>query len=808
MGKSSIAAGLAACALLLTAGCGNGQRFGADGGNTPPTGSPPTYDATIRRDSYGVPHIRGEDYGDVGYGYGYVHAEDNVCVLAEDMITTLGQRAKYFGRSGTYSIPANGNTSNNVDSDFFWRHVATSDRVAALREDASPQAAAATAGFAAGYSRYVRELKNGEHPGRHLACRDAEWLTELTSDDVYRRYFRLAVIASSSALVTEIGAAQPPLPGATAAAVAVDRDRFPMQDGLPIGSNMYALSGEATQTGQSMLFGNPHFPWEGTERLYQAHMTIPGELDIMGASLYGVPAALIGFNRNVAWSHTVSTAYRFGLYELTLVPGDPTSYLFDGQPVEMASETYTIEVLEDDGSVTEETRTLYRSHYGPMMSLSVSGIPVLGWDVVRAYTLRDANAENTRLINQFFAWNRAESLDDFMAKQRDILGIPWVNTAATGPNQPAYYADITVVPNVPDSKVTECQSVLGPVVGALMPGLPVLRGSSSECDWDSDADAPVPGIFGAGNLPSLLRDDWVHNCNDSYWLTHPDEPLTGYAAIIGDEETERSLRTRLCIQQVQDRLDGSDGRPGTGFADLEQLQDIVLSSAVLTERLARQAVLDDICPLGTLLSSSLSTVDISDACAILETWDGSLNLDSVGGHIWREFWKRADDATLPLWLSPFSTDDPVNTPNSLNTLNAEVVLAFADAVEALDAAGVALDAPLGTLQVSGVHDPQDPIPVFGGNGFEGAFTIAARGNLVDGRYPVTYGNSYIQTVTWDDNGDPVAEGFVTYSQSTDPASPYFQNMTEAYSAKEWIPWRYTEAQITADPNLTSMRVFE
>ena len=564
MRNAQWAAGLAACGLMSLAGCGG--SIGSDQGDNPPVGAAPTYDATIVRDSDGVPHITGADYGDIGYGYGYVHAEDNLCVLAEDLITTLGRRAEFFGRDGSYSIPANGNTSNNVDSDFFWRHMQIEERVAALRADASPEAAAATAGFAAGYSRYVRELQAGEHPGRHAACRDAGWVTPITADDVYRRYFRLAIIASSSALVTEIGAAQPPLPGQTTPAVATDREQFPLQGGLPIGSNMYALSGEATQTGQSMLFGNPHFPWEGTERLYQAHMTIPGELDIMGASLYGVPAALIGFNRHVAWSHTVSTAYRFGLYELTLVPGNPTSYLFDGEAVEMESETYSIQVLETDGSLTEESRTLYRSHYGPMMSLSVSGIPVLGWDVLRAYTLRDANAENTRMINQFFAWNRAESLDDFIQKQKDILGVPWVNTAATGPGEPAYYADITVVPNVSDDKVTQCQSLLGPVVGALMPGLPVLRGSSSDCDWDSDADAPAPGIFGPGNLPSLLRDDWVHNCNDSYWLTHPDEPITGYAAIIGDEGSERSLRTRLCIRQVQDRLDGSDGRPGTGRA--------------------------------------------------------------------------------------------------------------------------------------------------------------------------------------------------------------------------------------------------
>ncbi|MBV62382.1 MAG: hypothetical protein CMH65_13910 [Nevskiales bacterium] len=806
MRNAQWAAGLAACGLMSLAGCGG--SIGSDQGDNPPVGAAPTYDATIVRDSDGVPHITGADYGDIGYGYGYVHAEDNLCVLAEDLITTLGRRAEFFGRDGSYSIPANGNTSNNVDSDFFWRHMQIEERVAALRADASPEAAAATAGFAAGYSRYVRELQAGEHPGRHAACRDAGWVTPITADDVYRRYFRLAIIASSSALVTEIGAAQPPLPGQTTPAVATDREQFPLQGGLPIGSNMYALSGEATQTGQSMLFGNPHFPWEGTERLYQAHMTIPGELDIMGASLYGVPAALIGFNRHVAWSHTVSTAYRFGLYELTLVPGNPTSYLFDGEAVEMESETYSIQVLETDGSLTEESRTLYRSHYGPMMSLSVSGIPVLGWDVLRAYTLRDANAENTRMINQFFAWNRAESLDDFIQKQKDILGVPWVNTAATGPGEPAYYADITVVPNVSDDKVTQCQSLLGPVVGALMPGLPVLRGSSSDCDWDSDADAPAPGIFGPGNLPSLLRDDWVHNCNDSYWLTHPDEPITGYAAIIGDEGSERSLRTRLCIRQVQDRLDGSDGRPGTGFADLAELQDIVLSSALMTERLARQTVLDSICPLGTILSSSLTPVDVSGACAVLAAWDGSLNLESVGGHIWREFWKRADDALLPLWLSPFDTSDPVNTPNTLNPLNPQVVAALADAVEALEQAGVALDAPLGALQVSAVHDQADPVPVFGGNGFEGAFTIAARGELVDARYPVTYGNSYIQTVTWDDNGDPIAEGFVTYSQSTDPASPYFQNMTEAYADKAWIPWRFTEAQLAADAGRSSFRVSE
>ena len=799
--ESMIRIGGALCVALITACSNSESQFGGGGSGGQ------RYDVEVKRGSFGVPHFVADDYGSIGYGYGYVQAQDNLCIIAEDMITTKGERAKHFGRNGTYTIHANGNTSNNVDSDFFWRHVVTEERISNLDAAASPEAKAATQGYADGYSRYVREVRAGMHAGRHQRCRDAGWLEEITLEDMYRRYFRLGVLASSSVFVGEIGSAQPPVGGQQSSESRIDREAFPLADGLEIGSNMYALSKDATQGGESMLFGNPHFPWEGTERLYQAHMTIPGELDIMGAALYAVPAALIGFNENVAWSHTVSTAYRFTFYELKLAPGDPTSYVFDGATVPMEANEYTVEILEDDGSISEETRTLYKSRFGPMLTLTVSGAPVLPWTTNTAYTLRDANAENTRLINQFFEWNRAESLDEFIALHASVLGVPWVNTIATGPGGKAYYGDVTVVPNVPDSKVSECPTNVSAAFAQLVPGLPVLDGSRSACDWDTDADAPAPGIFGPGNLPTLQRDDWVHNCNDSYWMTNPDELITGYAAIIGNEETARSLRTRLCATHVIERLEGTDGPPGTGLASLDQLQDIVLSSAVYTELQARQAVLDNICPFGTIPNSDGTPTDISDACTVLASWDGKNNLDSVGGHIWREFWRRADDTSAPLWLTPFSAADPVNTPNTLNVGNPDVQAALADAVTRLNDLGIAMDTPMRDLQVSVVH--ADPIPVFGGEGFEGSFTIAGRANLNnDGIYPVIRGNSYIQTVTWNPDGTPRAEGFVTYSQSTDPTSPYFQDMTQAYSAKQWIPWRFTEAQVGADPNLQSFQLSE
>ncbi len=792
---AAIAAGLgvAACGSSSVPSGGSGGGGGSGAGK---------YDVNITRTELGIPHIQAADYGSMGYGYGYAFAEDNLCVLQEDLVTIRGERARYFGRDGSYSIIPSGVSANNVDSDFFWRLSADEARVAPTRNNTVPEFKDATQGFVDGYNRYIRELKAGQHPGRHAACANAEWLFEINADDMYRRYLRLAIIASSTVLMNEIANAKPLLslgksgePTTEQKMAALEADPGPLRyfseiRGKRFGSNMYALGPEATQDGSSMVFGNPHFPWTGPERLYIAHATIPGELNIMGSSLYGVPAMLIGFNEHVAWSHTVSTAYRFGLYELTLNPLNPFQYIYDGQIRDIEQIPITIQVKEANGAVSEETRTLYRSHFGPMLVLEAAGLPILGWSPIKAYTLRDANAENNRLINQFARWNQAQSLEEFKRLHGEILGVPWVNTVASGPGGQAYYGDITVVPNVPDRKVTLCQAIpIHQVVQLLVPGLPVLNGATRSCEWDTDPDAPVPGIFGAGNLPKLDRADWVGNFNDSHWLTNPAQPLTGYARIIGDEGTERTLRTRLAIRQIQQRLDGSDGLPGTKFT-IPLLQEVTLSSRIHSAELALQTVLDEICPD--------ATGDAATACAALAGWDKRANLDSRGAHVWREFWLalsgNRDGLGGNYWSTSFSVSDPVNTPRDLNAGRRNVQQAFNAAVASVRSSGFAYDAPLRDIQ----HPLaiEDDIPLFGGQFYEGAFTIADSAPLSSNGFEVEYGNSYIHTVTWDDNGVH-AEGFVTYSQSTDPANPHFADFTREYSAKRWHKFPFTPEEIQA-----------
>jgi acyl-homoserine-lactone acylase len=179
-------------------------------------------------------------------------------------------------------------------------------------------------------------------------------------DTAYRRLYQLVLLASSGVALEGIARAQPP--AAPAASRRIDPralvSHLRETSATNAGSNAVAVGRAGTRDrSHGLLLGNPHFPWVGPERFYQAHVTIPGKLDAAGVSLFGVPAILIGHTANLAWSHTVSTAYRFTPFELKLVPGTPTSYLVDGKAVPMTKRTVTIQARQPSGGLKPVSRT-------------------------------------------------------------------------------------------------------------------------------------------------------------------------------------------------------------------------------------------------------------------------------------------------------------------------------------------------------------------------------------------------------------------------------------------------------------------
>lgn len=743
-----------------------------------PPGKVDGYSAEIRRTAYGVPHITAADYASAGFGSGYVQAEDNVCIIAEKVVTSNGTRAQDLGV-----------TAANVQSDLFFQNAIASGAVDRLLEgtpdgvDAPSQDARdLVRGFVAGYNRVVRTQRTDDP-----ACAGKPWVRQITETEFWRTLYASMVRAGSRALQGGMLAANPPASAAAARTAGSAADVVVAPDGTSagIGSNAYGLGREATVSGAGMVLANPHFPWDGPERFYRLHITIPGEYDVEGAALVGDPMVEIGHNATLGWSHTVSTARRFVWHRLALVPGDPTSYLVDGRPVEMTSRTVT---------VAGQSKTFWETKFGPVVVVPGQ----FDWTTQAAYAITDINATNNRAIDGWLAMGRADTVRELKTALDTHQHLPWVNVIASDSTGEAMYGDHSVVPRVTDAVAASCiPAPFLPVYAAT--GQAVLDGSRSACDLGVDPDAAVPGILGPANLPVLFRDDHVSNMNDSYWLANPDQPLVGYPRIIGDENRQRSLRTRLGILKIEERLAGTDGLAGQGFTT-ETLWQSMFDNRVYGGELLRDQLVAACRTTTSAAATNGTVVDLTAACDALAGWDLKTDLDSRGAHVFREFALAGGIR----FADAFSAADPVGTPKVLAVADPRVLRALADAV--LRLTGIPLDSPLGSIQT----EPRgvERIPIHGGRGDTGSFNVITAPLVAGAGYPkIVHGSSFVMAVELGEGG-PTGRQILTYSQSANPRSPYYADQTRLYSQKGWDTVKYTDAQIEADPALTTYRVGE
>lgn len=729
-----------------------------------------TYAAEIRRTPFGIPHIKAADWEGLGFGAGTASAEDTICELFDRVLTASATRAFYLGR---------GDGDSNVQSDLFYaRHrVRVQEWLAgdpSSIETPSPEARALARGFAAGVSHYVRGVGSAGIPDPR--CRGAAWIREIDEVDYWvfaSTYLGFANQAGVTAAIppgaTSDCPNDPAAPGADAV-LAVPEET---------GSNAYGLGREVTRNGRGALLGNPHYPWTGPNRFYRTHLTIPGTLNVVGAGLVNTAFVGIGHTDRIAWTHTVSTARRFGYFELTLNPADPTSYFYDGAWRKMSSVCVSVPVRESDGTITKASRVFYDTRFGPMVRTST-----FPWTATKGFAVREAFA-GLRGTDQYLAMYRAKNVHE-LADALNRYGGTAFNTIAVDADGETYYGDISGVPHATEAQAAAC--TISPVALAnWSQRIPVLDGSRPECDWGSDPGA-VPGLFGLAGAPHIFRTDYVTQSNDSYWLTNPAQPLEGYSRVFGDERTARSLRTRMGLRMVADRIAGTDGFAGKKF-DLETLQDVMYSDRQLGAELARDAVVAR-CRAQPSVVVGVDTIDLTRACDVLAAWNLRDDIASRGAHVWRQF--TANGGLI--WSRPFDVTDPVNTPRDLSATDPRVLTALGQAVRTMNQAGIPLDARLGDVQ--GVTRRGERIPLHGGRGEAGVFNVIGAVGFQPGVgwTDVSSGSSWIMTVYFTDDG-PRSEGVLTYSESTNPDSVHSSDQTKLYSNYGWEDLYFTETAV-------------
>ena len=761
----------------------------------------PTYQATIRVTKHGIPHVTGKTFGDLGYGSGYMAADASACTLVDTLITGRGERSLWFGKDARYDDQVTLEASN-LQVDAFVTDLRNRKVVERLLADKvngpGRQARALVRGYVAGANRWLRDNKVTDPACRkHAYLADhAKGLGKVTELDLWYGVYLANLLASSGVFLKEIVDATPPSPSDPGIPDPGDLpvtlgDLTPAEQeavleglgrgaGNPFGSNATAIGGDRSTTGRGMILGNPHFPWRGRYHFTQQHLTIPGKYDVAGASLIGSPVVNIGWNKKVAWSHTVSTAYRFTPYEYTLL--GPTTYLSDTGPQALERRQVKVRVRQPDGSIGTVDEDLWRTEQG---YVAESPATLMLWTPASAWAIRDANGEHLRTIDTFLEMGKARNVRDLLRRQDLAAGMPWVNTTAADRAGDVLYADHSVVPNVPDALAQECMTPVGRVLFELagLPGLDGTRAGSS-CAWRTDPDAARPGVFGPTNLPEVVRRDYVMNANDSYWTPHASVRLEGFARIIGCERCERTMRTRMVTQYVEDRLARRGGAGKESPRSLRRHEH---------ENRLRAA---EVMAVGNDLVELCNATGETAACGVLERWDGRSTRRSVGTHIFEEFLERAPEGSL--WEVPFDPADPFNTPRDLAETNADVQAALKAAIEHLRSEGVPLDARWGSLQVAGDRGAR-PIPLGGGMGDAAgnANALASRNPVQNAdRYkPITYGSSHIQAIAFKDRGRVQARTILTYGQYENPRSRWHQDQTRLFSRGRWVRFPFTSAEI-------------
>lgn len=702
----------------------------------------------VRWTEHGIPHITAQTWEGLGFGFAHSVAQNGVCVLAKELIAVNGELSKYFGAE-----------NGNVNSDAFHRALLNDAKIDQYLGASSDNSNAMDSGYARGYNRYI-DTHADQLPA---SCAGAEWIKPIDERDLARLAIGVGIRYGLGRVTDQIATAAPNQ--AIAALKPIDLTL----DVEKIGSNAYAFGSDLTDTGRGILLGNPHYPWQGPSRFHMAHLTLPGEIDFMGVGLIATPRLAIGFNDTIAWSHTVSTALRFTFFRLDLVPGNAMAYLVGDE--ERAIEAIEVAVETDAGI---ENRTVYLTHLGPV----VAG-PNTPWNDQHVYVMRDVNYENYRTGDQYAAMQRSTDVKQLRQALADHQGAAFVNTIAADKAGGALYADMSAIPNVSVELIARC--AVDQSAGAR---ITTLNGSDPSCDWQVDASAAAPGLMPPSQQPSLITTTYAGNSNDSYWLSNPAMRLEGYSPIIGDENAQRTLRTRSGLKFIEEVLEAGDK------FDQATVENLLFSH----RHYGAELFLDEV------LEVCSDDATLAEACAVLAYWDRQQTTESRGAHIFSEFFSETKQLAA-YYAVPFDNSDPVHTPRGLTTSDTatrEAILAALHvAVDRITEAGIALDAKWGDVQFEMSNGEKIGIP--GGNGRAGMFSvISARFNADNGGYtPIVAGNSYIQSVTWNEDGSPNARAILTYSQSPEPDSPFYADQTKIYSQSEWIEMPFTDEQIAA-----------
>lgn len=785
-------------------------------------------EVTVKRDADGIPHVYAANDLDLFYASGYLQAVDRLFQMEITRRRALGRRAEILG-AGAYGddrivrlldIPRLG--AENVEK---------------LRAEA-PEHHALLLAWIAGVNARIEEVRSGAVPlppgfsdfgfepepweprdpfaiGKLILFGNANQLefdvlataiAELFPDLFGTVPFFAPIRDAFTMAPSEIpGSPQPfelpPPPPAPAKPAPADlRDRLrafqaQLRELRPGASNNWAVRPEHTDTGRSLIAGDPHQGLRSPSLMWAHHLNSAdagGAFDVVGWTFVGTPGISLGHNRHLAWTATTTYPDIMDLFDVPVSSGQVT---VGAQTVAVVKREETIAIAGAE-PITFQVEDV--PGQGVLLPNDLFPVDLVG--AGHRVLFHWTGEEPTSEASAFLRYDTAQTLDDFddAADAMELGCFNWIAATADG----VTYRSSPRVPDRGDPSVHP-------------PAFRMMDGTDPAALWD--------GTFLDGSRLPHGRGEargFVYSANNDPWGFTKDGKLEGdpfYFGVYFDPGTRASRIEGTLADFV------SKGQK-IGVADMKALQEDTYS--ILAEEVlpylsaAHDAIAGD-----PDLAEFAARPDLDLLVGALEAWDRRMDRDAgepVVLHALVHFFARkavADDLALffeavldaeplfPIKFSIFALRDqaPLLPAGKKNRL----------LLEALDEASAFLVERFGDVDPAGYAWKDVHFTSFGSiagptleggllatNGGIGTVNVSSS-SFFDGSGAVVpqfvsgSGSIYRMVASFDADGTPRAEFNLPRGNVGDPGSPHWDDLSDDWANGEYRLLRFRAEDVDA-----------
>ncbi len=668
---------------------------------------PLSQQVVIRRDTYGVPHILAETEEAAAFAMGWAQAEDHCVEIARRFLRARGEEARSLG--------------TGVETDFEMKRYGNHATARKTFHLLSPLMRSMLKAYAAGLNLYVEQHRK-ELPA---------WIPVFDGVDVFaqgRAEIMRFAFARAQASIRAVQEKYKPAPAPRPSAEEES------------GSNMWALGPSRTTSGKPILLGNPHQPWAAL--YWEAHITVPGKLNMFGGTFAGRPMLTTGFNEYLGWTHTVNLPDLDDIYVLPLDPNQKHHYIFDGKPVPMTSKDVYVDIKDS----RPQHRTYWYSHIGPIVHQADG----------KAFALKSAVLDAFGYYDEWYALGKTKNWKEFHAVLKQNA-IPMFNLTYADVEGNIFYLWNGTVPRRLDDGTDWRQEV---------------PGDTDKYVWrEFHRTEELPQMFNPGG-------GYVQNCNDPPWWTSLRNPLDPkkYPTYFEPGRT-LGLRTQMSLELLENRGKFSlDDVKRMKYHTRMLLADRVKPDLVKAARAAADA-----------------GEDLKRGLASLEAWDNNVSATSRGGVLFQRFWDTYREAVKEPFAIAWDAKNPARTPSGLAD-PAQALRHLEDAVRWTRQNYGAEDVAWGDVHRIRLGDLD--LPASGAPGEYGLFRVMGFTRAADGKRLATGGDGWIMAIEF---SKPVrAYSVLAYGQTSNTASPHSTDQARLFAGHEFKKVWFTETEIQAN----------